>query len=523
MAVCLAMPWQWLPGNTPAFRANEANAMGHVSDLISNSAPGYDADHTIKFQASEDIPAFGELSITPEDGAFFIMFGFDYTDIDLATSSSPDGPFLDRVLDSTSTAATDGITVTDGPHGKIVITMNSSYGISEGEWVKIKLGTNAAYGGAGDTQIINSAIVGEYNILLQAFDENDKFLDRGNTMVAIVEPVNMMAGQKIKIRSNGQPSGYLVYGTTQTIMSLNTNYRANCRYSTASGTLYADMTDDFTFSGGYFHSVLLTGLVNGGEYMYYVRCRDEEGEDDDTDYIISFAVSEKEGNEGEEGGGTPGPGGGGHGGGGGGGMGQERGSGFGNFLPYPPPPGMPGVVFTGWAYPSSVVYILKDGQEAGKVNANTKAEFGAFLADLPRGVYTFGVWSKDSDGRNSVTNSTTFFLEEGTQTTISDIFLTPTIELVKTSVQAGESLEIFGQSAPGSTIEVWLYPAGVSAPKDSQIIKSQTQTGDNGRWDALVNTNGVAEGNYRVKAKASLEKTGESGFSHSIALSAPRR
>jgi hypothetical protein len=137
-------------------------------------------------------------------------------------------------------------------------------------------------------------------------------------------------------------------------------------------------------------------------------------------------------------------------------------------------------------------------------------------ADLPRGVYTFGVWSKDSDGRNSVTNSTTFFLEEGTQTTISDIFLTPTIALGKVSVVAGESLEVFGQSAPGSTIDVWLYPASLSDPKEAQAVKAQATVSDAGRWVAYLDTDGAAAGNYKVKARASREQTGQSDFSQSL-------
>ena len=499
------------------FSLAETRAMGNISDVISTSWPGYGADHVITVRVAHDIPPSGMLTITPQDSQFFISAGFDHTDVDLATSSSAAGPFIERALGSTSTAEIDGVEVIDGStQGNIAITLNSSYGISGGEWLRIKLGANAVFGGAGDRQIINPSSPGEYTMLVQSFDGGENFLDRGTAMIAAVEPVSMTAGQKNKIRSNGQPTGYLVYGTTQTIMSLNTNYRANCSYSIASSTPYADMTDIFTFSGAFFHSALLTGLVNGGEYAFFVRCRDEDSVDDDTDYMISFAVSEKEGDEGEEGGGTPGPGGGGSGGGGGGGFGQEEGPGTGDFLPYPPPPGLPGVVFRGWAYPLSVVYILKDGQEEGKVNANTRAEFGAFLADLPRGVYTFGVWSRDSEGRNSVTNSTTFFIEEGTQTTISDIFLPPTIQLARNSALAGESFEIFGQSAPGAMIDAWLYPAGLTDPKEDQAIRARAQAGDDGKWTVLLGTAGAEAGNYKIKAKASREKTGESGFSQPL-------
>ncbi|MEA3398255.1 MAG: hypothetical protein U9R06_00735 [Patescibacteria group bacterium] len=489
----------------PFFRINSAQAIGFFSDLIVSSWPSANTNHTLTFMLSEDIPASGKIIITPQDGKFTIMNGFDYTDIDLATSSLEAGPYLDRNLASSSSAAEDGVSVVASTtHDSIEITLNSTQGIAAGTYLQIEIGTNAAYGDNGDRQILNASTTGSYKINIQIFDENDNFLDRGETYIVMIEPVALHT-TGVKIRSNGQPTGVLAYNTTQTIMSLNTNYAATCRYNTASGTPYASSTDEFTYTGAYFHSILLTGLTNGTAYTFYIRCLDDENVPDTTDYIISFELSAGSGGGG-------GGGGGGSGGGGGGGFGQEDGSGIGNLLPYPPLPDLPGVAFSGWAYPLSQVYVLKDGQQEGAVSANISAEFGAFLPDLNQGVYTFGVWSEDSDRRKSTTLTTTFWIDDGTQTVVSGLILPPTIELSRNSILSGEALEVFGQSAPGGTVEIWFYPQSSGAPLESQIIKNTAVVNDSGKWSKIISTNGLTNGTYNIKAKTAIPDAGESDF-----------
>jgi len=93
------------------------------------------------------------------------------------------------------------------------------------------------------------------------------------------------------VRSGGSPSGSLAAGTTQTYISLNTDESATCRYSTNSGTSYSSMVNTFQTTGGTGHSQLITGLSNGGNYNYYVRCNDTSGNFNINDFTISFSVS----------------------------------------------------------------------------------------------------------------------------------------------------------------------------------------------------------------------------------------
>ncbi|MFC1678491.1 dockerin type I repeat-containing protein [Patescibacteria group bacterium] len=514
----------------------EVQALTKVSDLLSSSAPGIASNHTIKFFTMRNIPPEGKIIITPESG-FFVSVGFNYADIDFATSSSLNGPYTDRFLTGSFDPNEDDISVVANSfNGSITITLNDSFGIATNTYVQIELGENATFGVAGNRQIINPAIVDSYGIDIDIYDQFNNLVDRSKPMVAIIEPVTMSA-ELVKQRLNGTPIGFLTFGTTQTILSMETNFAATCRHSTTASTSYALMTGNFTTTGTttatVFHQVMLTGLSNGGDYVYYIRCEDAVGTYDDVtdciyntatstiettcvDYVVSFGVSAQEGEEGEEQGENPGPGGGGRGGGSGGGSGGGAGAGSGEKEPFPPPPEGPGVILEGWAYPLGEVFVLKDGQSEGAIRANQQAEFSFFSEEYDQGVYTFSIWGKDLDGRTSNTYSTTFWIDEGTQTTVSDIFLSPTIQLSSSAVNPGEIIEVMGQSVPNSTVEVWLFPNKRTAITDEEIIKQFRLVGNDGRWGALYNTDNIQEGNYKIKARSNLVTIGNSGFSKAL-------
>jgi hypothetical protein len=300
-------------------------------------------------------------------------------------------------------------------------------------------------------------------------------------------------------------------------LSLMSNYIANCRFTTIASSSYADMPSAFSYTGAFYHSYLLTGLVNGQHYTYYVKCLDAYAVEDATDFVITFMVSGLEGATGDEGG-IPGRGGGGTGGGTGGGGGGATGAGTGPLLPYPPPPGSPSVILQGLAYPESQVYLLQDGALKQNIKSDSQAQFLLSLYDLAQGVYTFGIWAEDVDKRSSLTQSFTFWLREGTKTEIYKIFIPPTIQLEKTAISAGENAIIKGISAPNSNIEVWLYPQKQGALQDDEILKVTALTDSAGRWSAFISTPANFKGVYKVKARASNTVMGQSDFSKILDL-----
>lgn len=92
------------------------------------------------------------------------------------------------------------------------------------------------------------------------------------------------------VRSAGSPSTALAYGTTSTDISLTTNESATCKYSTSAATAYDSMTA-FSTTVSTSHSSNITGLTNGSNYTYYVKCQDAQGNTSATDYSITFTVS----------------------------------------------------------------------------------------------------------------------------------------------------------------------------------------------------------------------------------------
>src|SRR4029077_9175490 len=50
------------------------------------------------------------------------------------------------------------------------------------------------------------------------------------------------------------------------------------------------MVNTFSTTGAMAHSTAVSGLANGGNYNYYVRCQDASGNTNPDDFVISFSV-----------------------------------------------------------------------------------------------------------------------------------------------------------------------------------------------------------------------------------------
>ncbi|MCD4771466.1 PKD domain-containing protein [archaeon] len=93
------------------------------------------------------------------------------------------------------------------------------------------------------------------------------------------------------ILSTPFPTANLSSGTTNTTISLTTSEIANCRYSTTSGVSYSLMLNTFSATDSIAHSELVTGLQDGNNYSYYVKCNDIFGNyNEDDSFVISFGV-----------------------------------------------------------------------------------------------------------------------------------------------------------------------------------------------------------------------------------------
>jgi hypothetical protein len=92
--------------------------------------------------------------------------------------------------------------------------------------------------------------------------------------------------------SGGSPTGALAAGTTQTTLNVTSDTNATCKFATAAGFSYASMPNLFSTTGGTSHSTPISGLVNGGQYSFYVRCMSSAGVADTSDYGIAFSIAQ---------------------------------------------------------------------------------------------------------------------------------------------------------------------------------------------------------------------------------------
>lgn len=91
------------------------------------------------------------------------------------------------------------------------------------------------------------------------------------------------------IRSAPLPSSDLPYGTTETILGLTTFSDATCKYDLSSGVAYSSMANTFSTTGETTHTQTITGLINGQDIPYYIKCTDGTTAND-TDLIIHIIV-----------------------------------------------------------------------------------------------------------------------------------------------------------------------------------------------------------------------------------------
>ncbi len=91
--------------------------------------------------------------------------------------------------------------------------------------------------------------------------------------------------------SGGYTTGKLSAGMTSATLAVTTNENATCRYSTTANTAYGSMTNTFSTTGGTSHFTTVSGLSDGQNYMYYVRCMDVSGNADSSDYAVNFLVA----------------------------------------------------------------------------------------------------------------------------------------------------------------------------------------------------------------------------------------
>lgn len=485
-----------------------AASLTMVRDTITKSAPSTTTVHVIEFTVTNAVPLGGTITVTPEAGMFSIPAAFDYTDIDMSVSSG--GPFLDRALAATPSVTEDGVSVITGTSGALEITLGQG-GLSAGDRVQLVVGVGATFGEVADESLENPSAVGSYRIALRTANAGST-IDSATAMVSINQVVGV-SGQPISlapVRSNGLPSGEIAAGNATIEISLNTDDYATCRYATTTGVAYSAMTGRFSPSLGTTHYATVYGHVDDVTYSYYVRCTSIYDTPNTDDYVISFKLKKTPATNQSLGVGVAAPGGGGA---------SSRGAGsiaYGSQFLY-----RASVTLSGFAMPLGAVSVLRDGKKEASIQAKPDGTFSVFVDALERGTYTFLTYAEDSKGKKTATYSSTLTLESGTNNTISNIVLPPSVTTPKDTIEIGETIALSGETAPGSTVEVYIQPQvpGQGLGSAKKFIATSTEasaTERGGLWSLDADTAGLTKGTYRIRARTIKSPQAESTYSTAL-------
>ncbi len=156
------------------------------------------------------------------------------------------------------------------------------------------------------------------------------------------------------------------------------------------------------------------------------------------------------------------------------------------------------VVLQGRAYPQSAVTILADGKIQDTVIADKNAVWTKKLF-IASGSHTFAVYSADSKGRRSLTYTFSLRASGGTVSTVSGIFIAPTLDIDKSQVRKGDVLNILGQTAPSSTVSIFIN-------SEDQIVH-EVLVDEQGAYFLAFDTDPLSYGDHTTKSQSLLDGT----------------
>jgi uncharacterized membrane protein YgcG len=537
----------------------EARNINTYSDLITDSRPLAQSNHTFTFTIKEDIAPSGYIDVAfPADFEFMSTSTFGIRNIELLVNGTT------RVAGLSATGVSDGIALTAGLGGGVVYTLNSNTGLSAEDTLELRIGNHTlnaiepsvSYStstgtttDSGDIEpIINSSVVGTHKIAMNLYGGVDSI--EADFSIAVIDAIatgDVDTTETVPPRRfNGAPDGEIGGTTLSADISLETDELAFCRWSTASGTPFLTNPNVMDNTGLRQHSQLVA-IIPESLNTFYVRCIDDEGNYNIDDFLIAFlsppppdgtpnADGEVEGDgtgtgdsgtgggtgSGETSSGSDGSGstdgntsggGGSSGGSGSGGSGDDEadvaGGGF-ESSDGPYRSGDAQVIINGYAFPGSTVYAVVDGFIAEDVRAGSDGKYSITVEEIARGAYTFGVYAVDDNDVKSTTFSTSFTVTGGRTSSLSNINIVPSVLVTPDPVNPGDSLTISGYSIPDATITIENQQDGLNI---SQKVFTTTSDGD-GEWSIPVDTGSFSQGTYKVKAKAeALDDSVSTGYS----------
>ena len=194
--------------------------------------------------------------------------------------------------------------------------------------------------------------------------------------------------------------------------------------------------------------------------------------------------------------------------------------------PPPPPSGggggggggvtpVTGASFSGRAYPNRTITLLKDAQIVATTIAGGDANFSITITGLTPGNYIFSLYSEDWQGRRSTLSTFPLSITSGTITSVTGIFISPSLDVDKSEVKRGENIAIFGQTAPQADVTIQI--------SGSPDFFAKTVSDKDGVYLHYFNTVVLDYGTHYAKSSAAIGALAVSNFSPVVSFAVTTR
>ena len=134
---------------------------------------------------------------------------------------------------------------------------------------------------------------------------------------------------------------------------------------------------------------------------------------------------------------------------------------------------------------------------AATTTADPTAGFNVTLSGLGTAIYSFTLYAEDVKGVRTSTTSFIQSLTSGVTTTVDNIFLGPSIAADHSIIKLGDTLNIFGYTAPSSNVSVFVN-------SNQQFINKVTAQAS-GAWFQAFNTVVLDLGSHTTRSQSAKD------------------
>lgn len=162
---------------------------------------------------------------------------------------------------------------------------------------------------------------------------------------------------------------------------------------------------------------------------------------------------------------------------------------------------------TGYAVPNNQMTFLLNGVVLGTVDTNSAGFFEKTFTDISPGLKTFSLYSRDSEGRTTLTISTEITVLSGATVTLSGFLLPPTVGF-KDKFPRPSLQMVKGFSATNNKVSIYV---------DNELIADRIGLDEAGKWERKLERI-FSLGRHTIRVIAYDSNGNQSEFSQSLAF-----